>query len=122
MIRVSTLDKYTYDYGDIEKKKWFRNNDKLIIVRHNDKHQGKIIGSFYDDVAAFEHIENQMRYEGKIMTILAMNWIEFYGYVNIQNNTYKYKIIRNACYRDKKGSIDSEECFWFHVVENNCLL
>lgn len=119
MIRVSTLDISTYDYGDKEKKKWFRNNDKLIIVRHNDKYQGKIIGSFYDDVAAFEHIEKQMEYEGKFMTILAMNWIEFHGPLNTK---YKYRIIKNTCYRDKKGSIDSEECFWFQVVENNCLL
>ena len=112
MIGVSTLNNYAYDYdGNRERMKWFKNNDKLIIVRHNDKHQGEIIGSFYDDVAAFEHIEKQMEYEGKIMTILTMNWMKFQENVYTRNNTYKYKIIKTHVIEIKKDQLTVRNVF-----------
>ena len=112
----------TYDEDYEEKKKWFRNNDKLVIVRYNDEQQGYIIGLFYDDITALEYIENQMKGEGKYLATLAMPWMEFPGYLNTKNNSFKHKMIKNACYRDKVGTLDTQICFWFQIVENNCLL
>ncbi|MPW27302.1 hypothetical protein GC105_16170 [Alkalibaculum sp. M08DMB] len=106
------------DIDEYDRKEWFKDNNKLVVVRYKERYQGSIIGAFRDDNAALDYMKIRMEREGKTLILLELIGVTFYGYVNRCNDTYRHKFIKNVCFRDLSGGKETETNFWFEIIDN----